>query len=105
MTLDRGEVEGPETVAAERPREEEEAQEKARVADAVHEEGLLSRGGVLGLLVPEADQEIRAEAHSLPADEEEGQVVGKHEDEHRRHEEVQVGEVARVAAVAVHVAD
>src|SRR5206468_6211241 len=105
VTLDRREVEGPVAVAAERPREEKEAEEEARVADAVHEEGLLPRRGVLRLLVPEADQGIGAEPHALPADEEERQVVGEHEDEHRGREQVQVGEVAREAPIAVHAAD
>src|SRR2546429_257112 len=72
-------------------------------ADPVHEEGLLSRRGVLRLLVPEADEEIGTEADALPADEEKGEIVREHEDQHRGGEEVEVGEVAREAAVPVHV--
>ena len=39
------------------------------------------------LLVVEADEEVRAHARQLPEDEERDRVVGKHEAEHRRHEE------------------
>src|SRR5581483_6014965 len=105
VLLDRGHVERPDAVRAERPDDQEEPEEEAGVTDPVHEERLLPRGGVLGLLVPEADQQVRAEPDALPADEEEQQVVGEDEDQHRRREQIQVREEAREAGVAVHVAD
>jgi hypothetical protein len=55
------------------------------------------------LLVPEADEQVRAEAHPLPADEEQRQVVGEDEDEHREDEQVQVREEPREARVLRHV--
>ena len=58
-----------------------------------------------GLLEPEPDQQIRAEPHAFPADIQQQEVVGEHEQQHRGREEVQVGEEARVARVALHVTD
>jgi hypothetical protein len=61
------------------------------------------------LEVPEPDQEIGAEAHTLPADEHHEQVVAEDEHQHREQEEVQVGEEALeppvIAVIVVHVAD
>ena len=55
--------------------------------------------------VPEADEQVGAEADRLPEDVEEQEVAGQHQHRHREHEQVQVREEARVAGVVVHVAD
>ena len=56
-------------------------------------------------VIPEADEEVRAEADAFPADEQHREVRAEHEDEHERREQVQVREVPRVFAVGllVHV--
>jgi len=90
---------------SERPEDHEHPDEEAEVADPVHDEGLHPRGGLLRVLVPEADQEVAAEPDPFPADEEHGERVRQHQQDHREHEEVQVGEVPREAAVVGHVAD
>ncbi len=46
-------------------------------------------------VVPEADQQVGAEPDALPADEQQRQDVAEHQDQHREHEQVQVGEEAR----------
>ena len=61
--------------------------------------------GVRFLLEPERDEEVRAGADALPAEEGEQQVVAEHEHEHREHEQVQVDEELGEPRVAVHVAD
>ncbi len=90
---------------AEGGEDQEQAEREAPVAHAVDEERLLA--GLRGALLvePERDQQVRAQAHALPAQEHQQVVVGQDEDEHGEHEEVQVGEEAVVAAVAAHVAD
>ena len=59
--------------------------------------------------VPEADQEIGADADALPTDEHDEQVVAQHQHQHREREKVQIQEEALkapiVAVVVVHVAD
>src|SRR5262249_9597962 len=55
--------------AAEAPEEEGKTADEAPVADAVDHEGLHPRGGLLVVLVPEADEQIAAEADALPAEE------------------------------------
>jgi hypothetical protein len=100
---------GPEDFAEVHAPEEREdpadAEDEAEVPDAVHDERLLARvrGELLVVVVP--DQQIRAESHSLPPHEHQEEVVREHEDEHRKHEEVQVGEVTTVTRVVTHVAD
>ena len=54
---------------------------------------------------PEGDEEVRAGADALPAEERDQQVVAEHQHEHREHEQVQVDEELREVRVAVHVAD
>ena len=49
---------------------------EAHVADSVDQEGLLGCHGRGAPWVPEADQEVAAQAHQLPAGEDEQEVVG-----------------------------
>jgi hypothetical protein len=84
-------------------REEEHPTDEAEVADAVGEEGLLARGRVGHLVVPEADEKVGAEPHAFPADEQERQVVPEDENQHREDEQVHVGEEAPVGLVVRHV--
>ena len=102
---------GEDLVEVERVEEREEPEhpeQEAEVADAVDDEGLPAGvGGVLAVVVV-TDQQVGAEAHALPADEEQEEVLRENEHQHREHEEVQVREVARVTRlrlVVAHVAD
>ena len=55
--------------------------------------------------VPERDQEVRRGADERPADDQQHEVRRLDQQQHAEHEEVQVREEARVAAVAAHVGD
>ena len=83
---------------AEREEHEEDAENEAPVADAVDDERLLARVRRALLLVPVADEEVRAETDALPADEHDQEVAPQNEGEHEEAEEVQVAEEARYAA-------
>ena len=85
--------------------QQEHREQEAEVADAVDDEGFLAGvgGGVLGEV--EADEQVGGEADALPADEEQKEALGQHQDEHEEHEEVEVGEEAPVAFFVRHVAD
>ena len=65
---------------------------EADVADAVDDERLLGRGGGRRLVLPEPDQQVRRQADAFPADVEAQVVVGQHQQQHRRQEQVQVRE-------------
>ena len=78
---------------------------QAHVADPVDHEGLLGRGGRGGLVLPEADQQVRREADALPAEEQGEVVLGHDQQEHRGHEQVEVAEEPDPARVVLHVAD
>src|SRR5690606_40642264 len=49
--------------------QQEDPQEKSEVPDAVHDKCLFGCIIIRIVLVPEADQEVRTQAHSFPADE------------------------------------
>jgi hypothetical protein len=85
--------------------DEHDPEAEAEVADPVDDERLLRREGRRGLLVPEADERVAAQADRLPADVEHEEVVAQDQQQHAEHEQVQVGEEAPEAPVAVHVAD
>ncbi|MPM40358.1 hypothetical protein SDC9_86998 [bioreactor metagenome] len=75
------------------------------VTDPVHHERL---GGGLRRpwpLLPEADQQVGRQTDALPAEEQQQVVVRQHQDQHRRDEQVQVGEEPAPVGVVGHVAD
>ncbi len=84
--------------------EQEDAQQKAGVADAGDQERLPRGRRGAGLLVVVADQEVRAEADALPEGDEQQEVVRQHEPAHAEDEQPHHREVAGEALVAAHVA-
>ena len=56
----------------------EDSDEEQDVTNSSHEERLLRGRRGLGLVVPEADQQVRAEAHDLPENQELEEVVRRH---------------------------
>ena len=91
----------------ERPRlpdEQHACQGERGVTDRVHHKRLLGGGHGFRSLVPEPDQEVRREADETPADEEQQEVAGLDEQQHREDEERHVREVPTLLVVAGHVA-
>ena len=76
---------------------------ESEVTDAVGDERLVGRGRVGRVVVPEADEQVRGQTHALPADVEQQVRVGEDEQQHRRDEEVEVGEEAPLVGVVRHV--
>jgi len=56
----------------------EDSDEEQDVTNSGHEERLFRGRRGLGLVVPEADQQVRAEAHDLPENQELEEVVRAH---------------------------
>ncbi len=79
--------------------EEHHADEHDRIAHARRHEGLDACLAGTFLLVPEADQKVRAEAHDFPEDEEGDERIGDDQPQHARCEEADVGHEAAVARV------
>ena len=90
---------------AELGEENQHAEDEAEVADAVDDKRLLAgvSRGRFGEV--ETNQQIRTEAHALPADEHHREAGAQHQDEHERGEQVQVREITRKVGVrlVVHV--
>jgi len=80
-----------------------EAENKAEITHAIHDERLVTGAGVRVVGVPKADQRPRTQSDTLPAHEHEQHVVCRHEQQHGERKEVQIGEVAPQRAVLVHV--
>ncbi len=78
---------------------------EADIADAVDDERLLGRERGAPLAVPEPDQQVAAQPHQLPGHEHDQPAVGQDQEQHREHEQVEVGEEAPVARIVGHVAD
>jgi hypothetical protein len=78
---------------------------EADVADPIDHKCLLGRSRRRGAGEPEPDEEVRAQAHQLPSEEEHRVVPGEDQREHRRSKQVEVGEEPGKTLVTVHVAD
>ena len=91
--------------SAEVDQAQEHPKQECQIADPVDDEGLLARSAILVLLEPESDQQVRAEANTFPSDEQQQQVVTEHQQQHEGGEQVQVGKVAVVSGVTLHVPD
>ena len=93
------------TEASDLVRDQEDAEQEREVTDPVDDERLLRRRSGRLSFEPESDQQIGAQPHALPANEQQDEVVGQNENEHRRAEQIQVCKETRVSIVSVHVAD
>src|SRR5437867_12990148 len=100
LALDLPEREGAEDIP-----DHEDPDEEQDVAHASHEERLLRGRGGLGLRVPEAEEQVRAEAHDLPEDQELKEVVRTDGAEHAGREKADYRVVAGLAVLLVHVAE
>ena len=81
--------------------DEEGAEHEPDVADDVDHERLDAGRGRGRAAVPEADQHVGGGADERPADDQQQEVAREHQQQHREDEEVEVGEEADVAAVAL----
>ena len=86
-------------------KEQEHRDQESDVPDAVVEKGLLPgrRRGVAVEVV--AHQPVGAHPDALPADEGDEQVVREHEEQHGKHEEVEVEEELAKVLLPLHVAN
>jgi hypothetical protein len=87
--MQRRRVQLDEVERARRHEEQQDADHEAEVAQARGDEGFERGGRRIGAVVPEADQQVRAEAHQLPADEDDQEVRRQYEDQHREREDAQ----------------
>src|SRR5206468_11494479 len=82
----------------------EHGDQEPEVADAVHDERLLSGVRVRLIEIPESDEQIRAETHPFPPDEHHWIARAHHEHEHEGDEQVEIREVPGVPSIVPHVA-
>ncbi len=76
--------------------EHDDPEHERDVADPGDQERLHRRTACRRALAVVADQQVRADAHDLPPDQHEEQVVGLHHEQHRRGEQRHGGRVRRV---------
>ena len=98
-----GGKDGFEVDGSESHKDQKDRQQKPVVPDAVDDEGLFAGVGGRFFLIPEADQEIRAEPHPFPPDEKEEKVVGGDENQHEENEKIQIGEITGIVGIVVHI--
>src|SRR6478735_5424886 len=90
--------------ATERPEDEHDSQRESEIANAVDDECLFT--GISGALLAEVetDKQIGTEPHAFPTHKHQEEIVGENQQQHREHEEIEVGEEAVVALFMRHVA-
>ena len=96
---------GVEIQAADLPEYDEHGQQESKVPDPVHDEGLIGGFAVVAILIPESDEQVRAQSHTFPTQEQDHEVIPEDQVQHGKDEEVQIGKKAPEPVIAVHVAD
>ena len=86
------------------PTSRNKPEDEARVTDAVDDERLLARVRRRFPQEVKPDQQVAAQPHAFPPDEQQQQIVRQDQRQHREHEQIQVAEEAVVAALVRHVA-
>ena len=76
-----------------------------RVTDDLGDERLARSQHRAGPFVPVADEQVAGQGHHGPPDEQDQQVRGQHQQQHREDEQVHVAEEPPVPGILVHVAD
>ena len=103
MLLQFDEVQGPNALAAQLGHQNENAQDETEIADAVDDERFVAGDGIVVIVIPEADQEIRTETDALPADKQQEQIVAHDQHEHEKNKQVEIDKKAHHVLVVVHV--
>ena len=85
------------------PEQQKHPQHEAEIADAVDDERLLARVRRRLLQEIKPDQQVAAQPHAFPAHKQQHIVRRQHQDEHEKHEQVQIGEEAVIALFMRHV--
>src|SRR6059036_146403 len=104
VLLQLREIKGPDPLLAELGNEKQDAQYEAEITDAVDDERFIAGDGVGVIVIPKADEQIRTEADSLPADEEQQQIVRHHQEKHEKDKEIEIDEKSHHSFVVSHVA-
>ena len=81
----------------------EHAQQKARVADAVHNERFIGCGAGGMAMEIESDQQIRTQPHALPAHKHQHIIVRQNQSQHGEHEQIEVSEKTVIPVFMRHV--
>src|SRR5207248_5271772 len=84
--------------------DEEHGKEEAEVSDAVDDESFFPRVGCGVFPEIEANQQVRGQADTLPADEHEQKILSQHQYRHEEHEEIEVSKEPPVPLFMSHVA-
>src|SRR5438105_3036779 len=85
--------------------DEKHSNQKSEIADAVNDEGFFAGIGGGIFEKEKSDEQIRGQAHALPAHEQQQIARSQHQREHEEHEQVEITEKAIVAALVLHVSD
>ncbi len=90
-------------IGAVRLADHDDADEQAEVGDAGHQERLGGTGARLRRLPLVPDQQVRAQTHDLPADQQDEEVVGHDDGDHAEQEQDDDQRVRAVARVVLQV--
>ena len=83
--------------------EEEHPKKETKVTHSVDHKGLLSCISSRILFKPEADEEIRTKADTLPPHKHQQEVIRQYKVEHHEDEKIEIGEISRITRVVMHV--
>ena len=83
-------------------KQQKEAEDHRRIADARDDKSLASRAAIRRIRVPKTNQQITAEAHAFPAEIKQQKIVAKQQRYHRGDKEIHVTEEPAVAFIVDH---
>ena len=81
------------------------SENKAKVSDAVNQEGFQIGSDRAITLIPESDQQVGDQSHAFPAEEKLEKIVRHHQHQHCERKECDVTEKPGISRIFRHVAD
>src|SRR5690606_40184859 len=77
--------------------------QKTQISDPVHDKRLFCGAGIIPVLKPEPDKQVRTQSDSFPSDKHDQVVGSQYQEQHKEYKQVEKREKAPESGIMMHV--